>query len=88
MGAKQTTQDMYQQLLQEHAEICDMATTLLRVLVERQQPAAKVSQLFETLYERIKGHFSEEEASGMFEQMRQLVPHLAAIERDIGRGTP
>ena len=78
MGVKQTTQDMYQHLLQEHAEICNLATTLLRVLVEQQQPPDRVSHLFETLCDRVKWHFADEEATGMFEQIVQSVPHLAA----------
>lgn len=81
MNAKQATEDLSRHFLQEHAEIYELATTLLRVLVEQQQTPAKVSCLFETLCERLRLHFADEEASGMFVQIVRSVPQLASVTR-------
>ena len=78
MNAKQATEDLQRHFLQEHAEIYELATTLLRVLVEQQQPSTKVSRLLETLCERLRSHFADEEASGMFEQIVRSMPELSS----------
>ena len=76
MNAKETRESTYRQIDQEHSEICELATTLLRILVEQQQPADRVSHLFGLLCERVRWHFADEESAGMFEQIAQSAPRL------------
>jgi len=77
----QTEFHVYRQILEDHAEICELATTLFRVLVEQQQPPVRVAHLFEALCAQTKVHFEDEEASGMFEDIARSRPHLAAQTR-------
>ena len=81
MKCREMTGEVYQQLSREHSEICELATTLLRILVEQQQPATRVSHLFQRLCEQVSLHFADEESTGIFEQVGRSTPHLEPVSQ-------
>ena len=66
-----------EQLLGEHTALCELVTTLYRVLAERHEPVSRVAHLLETLNERLEAHFQDEERSTLFDDMVRRAPHLA-----------
>lgn len=77
MTTRTRNQANCEQLLGEHAALCELVTTLYRVLAERHEPVGRVSHLLETLDERLDAHFVDEENSPMFEELVRRAPHMA-----------
>lgn len=77
MTTRMLNQANCEQLLGEHTAICELVTTLYRVLAERHEPVNRVGHLLETLQERLDAHFLDEEHSTLFEDLVRRAPHLA-----------
>lgn len=70
------------QLLQEHAAVCELLTTLYRAFAERHEPAHRLISLLSALKERVEAHLQDEETSDMFGDLRRRAPHRSDyIER-------
>lgn len=77
MTTRMLNQANCEQLLGEHTALCELVTTLYRVLAERHEPVTRVAHLLETLEERLEAHFQDEERSTLFEDLVRRAPHLA-----------
>jgi iron-sulfur cluster repair protein YtfE (RIC family) len=83
MATQTMTHAAYEQMRAEHTEICELVTTLYRVLAERHEPAPRVLHLLESLLERTTGHFQDEESYGLFEDLVRRTPQRAATIREL-----
>jgi iron-sulfur cluster repair protein YtfE (RIC family) len=79
MTTQRMTQEDIELTRREHAEICELVTTLYRVLAERHEPGPRVVHLMERLLERIEAHFHDEEALGFFDDLDSRHPQGAEI---------
>jgi iron-sulfur cluster repair protein YtfE (RIC family) len=66
-----------EQIRHEHREICELVTTLYRVLAERHEPPNRVMHLLEQLTERVGAHFRDEEEAGLFRDVERRLPQRA-----------
>jgi iron-sulfur cluster repair protein YtfE (RIC family) len=81
MPSQPLTHERFEQIRAEHTEICDLVTTLYRVLAERHEPAPRVVHLLESLLERVAAHLRDEESCGLFRDLRRRLPqHLDTID--------
>jgi iron-sulfur cluster repair protein YtfE (RIC family) len=85
MATQVLTHDKCEQIRREHAELCELVTTLYRVLAERHEPAPRVAHLMENLLERVNAHFQDEEATGLFEDLDRQAPHEAGAIQELLR---
>ena len=81
MATHLMTHEAFEQMRAEHTEICELVTALYRVLAEHHEPASRVVHLLDSLLERTTGHFHDEEAYGLFEDLTRRSPQEAATVR-------
>jgi iron-sulfur cluster repair protein YtfE (RIC family) len=65
------------QIRHEHQEICGLVAALYRTLAERHEPPNRVAGLLAHLGQRIRAHFHDEEAAGVFEDLERRLPQCA-----------
>ncbi len=70
--------DRYQQLQQEHAELRELLGNIHRVLSERLESVARVSEMLASLSSHIEAHFKEEEVAGFFDEIVEHAPRLSS----------
>ena len=78
MATRHLTPIECEQIRHEHDEICELATVLFRILVERHATPDRVGRLLQSLKERVGAHFQDEEENGLFADLSRQAPNREA----------